>query len=180
MNKKENTKLSKFLSLVLRHEPGSIGLTLDQQGWTLIDHLIECASRHGMVFDRELLGTIVRESDKQRFAISEDGHMIRANQGHSVEVELGYTATTPPAVLYHGTAEKHLPSIREKGLIKGDRHHVHLSADSDTAFRVGQRHGKPVVLLVDSGRMAEEGAIFFQSTNGVWLTDHVPADRIRE
>lgn len=179
MDSKSKMRISKFLSLMLRHDPDSIGLTLDQQGWTSIDNLIASASQHGVPMDRGLIETIVRESDKQRFAISEDGQSIRANQGHSVEVELGYVATPPPDLLYHGTTEKYMVSIYEQGLLKGTRHHVHLSADPETAFKVGQRHGKPVILVVDSATMFSDGAVFFRSANGVWLTEHVPANRLQ-
>lgn len=180
MDTKEHVRSSKFLSLVLRHEPERIGLQLDANGWTNVDDLINRAAAHGMHYTPELIRTLVRESDKQRFALSEDGLRIRANQGHSVEVDLGYAPSVPPAQLFHGTAERHLASILSQGLMKGERHHVHLSADRDTALKVGQRHGKPVVLLVDSAAMHTAGLTFFRSANGVWLTEHVHAQYLRK
>lgn len=168
------TKASKFLSLVLRHDPGKIGITLDSAGWVEVDHLLKRASAHGVKILPEELKSIVETNNKKRFAFSEDGKKIRANQGHSVEVDLGLTPTQPPDVLYHGTATRFVDSIWEKGLIKGSRHHVHLSADMDTAVNVGSRHGKPVVFSVDAQHMHAEGYQFFRSENGVWLTDHVP------
>ena len=179
METKERSRLSKFLSLVLRHQPELIGLELDAHGWTDIDELIAKAAAQRMVYTRETIRSLVRESDKQRFALSEDGSRIRANQGHSVEVDLGYVSSEPPLTLFHGTAEKNLDSILEKGLLKGERHHVHLSAERDTAVQVGQRYGKPVVLVVESRIMHAQGIPFFQSANGVWLTEHVPARFLR-
>lgn len=170
-----NTSTSKFLSLILRHKPEEIGLTLDANGWAAIDELIALASARGTQLSREQIGTIVAESDKQRFAISADGTKIRANQGHSVEIALGLAPQTPPEQLFHGTATRFLDSIRESGLHSASRQHVHLSSDRATAEKVGSRHGKPVILLVESGRMAREGHLFFLSGNGVWLTDSVPA-----
>ncbi|HKX27397.1 MAG TPA: RNA 2'-phosphotransferase [Blastocatellia bacterium] len=167
-------KTSKFLSLVLRHNPGKIGLQLDQAGWTLVEELLSKCRAHGVKLTAEELREVVARNDKQRFSYSEDGLMIRANQGHSIEVDLEYEPALPPAVLYHGTAEKFLPSIKEQGLIKGRRHHVHLSADLETAHRVGQRHGQPVVLRVRAGEMQEAGFLFYLSANGVWLTEQVP------
>jgi len=166
---------SKFLSLVLRHRPDVAGLTLDEGGWCSVDALLAGCAAAGHALSRHELEAIVRSSDKQRFAISPDGTRIRANQGHSVEVDLGYAAAAPPDLLYHGTAEKNLAAIRESGLLKGKRHHVHLSPDPETAIKVGSRHGKPVVLKIAAGRMAAEEYTFYLSTNGVWLTDHVPA-----
>lgn len=166
---------SKFLSLVLRHEPARAGLTLDAAGWVTVDALLRGCAAAGRPLTRDQLETLVSESDKQRFALSPDGQRIRANQGHSVEVALDYAAQTPPALLYHGTATRFLPSIREHGLLKGDRHHVHLSADVETAVKVGQRHGNPVVLHVAAAAMSAAGHEFFLSANGVWLTDRVPA-----
>ena len=179
MDAKDQTRLSKFLSLVLRHQPELIGLELDANGWTSVDELISKAASQKMVYTPELIRTLVRESDKQRFALSEDGARIRANQGHSVEVELGYAPAQPPTVLFHGTAERNLPSILEKGLVRGERHHVHLSADRETALKVGQRHGKPVLLVVESGIMHAQGVTFFRSANGVWLTEHVATRFLR-
>ena len=175
----EAQHLSKFLSFVLRHEPGSVGLTLDANGWVSVELLLRAFAAHGKVIDRETLERIVRESDKQRFALSPDGAMIRANQGHSVDVDLGYVAMTPPDVLYHGTVERFIPSIRAQGLLRGERHHVHLSATPATALVVGQRRGKPVLLEVDAAAMNREGHEFFRSENGVWLTEHVPARFLR-
>jgi putative RNA 2'-phosphotransferase len=121
------------------------------------------------------LEQVVSSNDKRRFSFSEDGRMIRANQGHSVEVELGYEPQTPPQSLYHGTVGRFLPSIREQGLIKGARHHVHLSADHETAGKVGERRGRAVIIEVEAGRMHADRFLFYRSENGVWLTEHVPA-----
>lgn len=169
-------RLSKFMSLVLRHDPGAIGITLDPQGWVEVDDLLAAAGRAGTALDRETLLRIVAESDKQRFALSEDGRRIRANQGHSVEVDLALAPLDPPALLYHGTATRFLEGIRRDGLLKQSRQHVHLSADEATAVKVGQRHGRPAVLRVRAGDMAAAGHQFFRSDNGVWLTDHVPPE----
>ena len=167
-------RISKFLSLVLRHQPDKIGLELDEAGWTSVEKLMEASRKQGIEFTLEELRSIVANNDKKRFSFSADGFQIRANQGHSIEVELGYEPAPPPETLYHGTAERFLNSIREKGLIKGRRHHVHLSADFETAAKVGQRHGKPVVLQIKSGKMQHDGYTFYISANGVWLTEHVP------
>jgi putative RNA 2'-phosphotransferase len=166
---------SKFLSLVLRHKPEEIGLVLDQNGWASIDELIDFANASGTKLSRPQIESIVANSDKQRFAISPDGMKIRANQGHSVDIALGLAPQTPPEQLYHGTATRFLDSIRASGLHSASRQHVHLSSDLATAEKVGSRHGKPVVLTVESGRMARDGHLFYVSENGVWLTDAVPA-----
>ena len=175
MNPRELIRTSKFLSLVLRHQPEIIGIALDENGWTKIDTLLNAANAHGHTIDRDRLVKIVRENDKQRFAISNDGLRIRANQGHSIKVELDLSPSVPPRELYHGTVQKFLPSIREQGLLPGSRQHVHLSANRQTAATVGQRRGKPVILLVDAERMSLDDFTFYQSQNGVWLTNHVPA-----
>ncbi|KAA9332975.1 RNA 2'-phosphotransferase [Hymenobacter busanensis] len=166
--------LSKFLSLVLRHQPDTIGLSLDAQGWADVDELLRRLAEHNHPTTRTELDALVANSDKQRFAFSPDGQRIRANQGHSVEVDLGYTPQTPPEVLYHGTAERNLAAIQASGLVRQQRHHVHLSPDAATAHRVGQRHGRPVVLPVAAADMARQGHAFFLSDNGVWLTEAVP------
>jgi putative RNA 2'-phosphotransferase len=168
------TAFSKFLSFVLRHEPGAIGIALDGQGWVEIDHLVAQCQAHGKPLSRELLETIVATSPKQRFAISEDGRRIRASQGHSVEVELGYEPAAPPAQLFHGTVASSLASIRATGLEQRERHHVHLSPDEATARTVGMRRGTPVVLRIAAARMHGAGHVFFLSANGVWLTEQVP------
>jgi putative RNA 2'-phosphotransferase len=164
---------SKFLSLVLRHEPQRAGVTLDAAGWVAVDELLEGCRRAGSPLTREELDEMVRTSDKQRFALSEDGLRIRANQGHSVEVDLGNEPATPPEELYHGTAANYLAPIRRDGLHKRERHHVHLSETLETATAVGRRHGKVVVLHVRAGDMHRRGLAFFKTPNGVWLTDHV-------
>jgi putative RNA 2'-phosphotransferase len=168
-------KVSRFLSLVLRHQPEKIGLQLDEAGWTEVEELIEACRAHGVALTVEELRYIVIHNDKRRFAFSDDGQRIRASQGHSIEIALGYEPATSPDRLYHGTAERFLDSIRARGLVKGQRHHVHLSADAETATNVGQRHGKPVVLEVRAGQMQQDGFVFYFSANGVWLTEHVPA-----
>ena len=171
-------RISKFLSLVLRHEPGKIGITLDENGWTDCDELIQAAARHRVSFDRATLLEIVRTNDKKRFALSEDGTRIRANQGHSVKVDLGLTPQQPPESLYHGTVDKFIDAIRSTGLHKGERHHVHLSPNLITATKVGERRGKPVILIVRAAAMADAGHPFYLSDNGVWLTDAVPPEFI--
>jgi putative RNA 2'-phosphotransferase len=165
---------SKFLSLILRHEPHRIGVVLDAAGWVDIDKLLDALHAHDVDLSRAELLEIVAASDKQRFAVSADGTRIRANQGHSVQVELGLPPETPPELLYHGTVDEFLPSIREQGLHKRQRHHVHLSADIETAKKVGGRRGKPVVLGIKAGDMARAGHTFMRSANGVWLVDQVP------
>jgi putative RNA 2'-phosphotransferase len=174
MDISRSKQVSKFLSLVLRHQPELIGIALDDAGWTPVDPLLQQAAAHGVQFSLADLREIVATSDKQRFALSEDGRLIRANQGHSVTVDLQLQPLEPPPTLYHGTVERFLDSIRLEGLIKGKRHHVHLSPDEPTAAVVGQRRGRPVILRVDAGRMRRDGHLFYRSENGVWLTDHVP------
>lgn len=168
---------SKFLSLVLRHRPEVIGLSLDEAGWADIDTLIRLSQAHKPL-TRALIEQVVEENSKQRFAISDDGRRIRANQGHSIEIELGLQPLAPPGLLYHGTATRFVEAIRREGLAKRSRQHVHLSADADTATAVGARHGQPAVLVVRAGEMAAVGHAFFRSENGVWLTDAVPVEFI--
>ncbi len=172
------TDFSKFLSFVLRHEPGAIGLTLDRNGWVEIDRLVEQCRSHGTPLSREILEAIVRTSPKQRFTLSNDGQRVRANQGHSIEVDLGYSPAQPPELLFHGTVASSLPSIRSEGLKRMERHHVHLSPDVASAKAVGLRRGEPVVLRIDAAGMHRDGHTFFVSANGVWLTDRVPPDYI--
>ncbi len=167
-------RASRFLSLVLRHEPQKIGLQLDAQGWAEIDDLLQRLGLHGLPLDRASLDRLVQENDKRRFAISDDGLRIRASQGHSIAVDLGLAPLVPPPWLYHGTVPRFLQAIATEGLRPGQRQHVHLSLDRDTALQVGARRGTPVVLSIDAGRMHADGHVFHQSANGVWLTAHVP------
>ncbi|MFN8281752.1 MAG: RNA 2'-phosphotransferase [Chitinophagales bacterium] len=172
---KQLKHISKFLSLILRHQPELIGIQLDRNGWTDISELIEKANRKGIQVDRAILDHVVATNSKKRFAINETLDKIRASQGHSVEIELGYTNQQPPEILFHGTSEKAVPSILNTGLEKRERQHVHLSSDIETATKVGQRHGKPFVFKVFAEQMYNDNFQFFISDNGVWLTDHVPA-----
>ena len=167
---------SKFLSMVLRHQPEAIGLTLDAQGWAVVEDLIVCAARHGRMFSRERIERIVTTSDKQRFKLSDDGLRIRANQGHSMAVDLELVPVTPPEYLFHGTATRFLDSIRAHGLEKRSRQHVHLSPDEATATKVGQRHGRPAILRVRALAMHAAGVAFYRSENGVWLVESVPVE----
>lgn len=169
-------QLSKFLSFVLRHKPDAIDLALNPQGWASIDDLIKKSNAAGTRFGREDLLHVVETSDKKRFSLSDDGLRIRAAQGHSVTVELGLSPREPPSVLYHGTATRFVESILSEGLKPQDRQHVHLSVDEATARRVGQRHGKPVILKIEALRMHAKGFKFFLADNGVWLTDQVPPE----
>ncbi|NNE84701.1 MAG: RNA 2'-phosphotransferase [Alphaproteobacteria bacterium] len=173
MNDSQITKTSKFLSYVLRHKPDAIGLQLDEQGWTLVSDLIEKAKPQ-LALNEALVRKVVATNEKKRFALSEDGLRIRASQGHSIDIDIGLAPQMPPDVLYHGTATRFLTSIREQGLLRGCRQHVHLSLDCDTASIVGARHGKPALLEIDSKSMHLHGLKFFLSDNGVWLTEHVP------
>lgn len=172
--KERLVKVSKFLSLVLRHRPEKIGIRLDGAGWVGVSELLTACAAHGFPLTLTELKSVVEQNDKKRFALSEDGARIRASQGHSVEVELGYAEAVPPEVLYHGTTERFLESIRNEGLSKARRHHVHLSFDARTAMQVGGRRGRPVVLEVSAGRMHHDGFAFYRSANGVWLTERVP------
>ncbi|PPK67589.1 RNA 2'-phosphotransferase [Actinokineospora auranticolor] len=174
MEDKKIISLSKRLAKVLRHDPGSVGVTLDPAGWVPVDDLLAALARHGTRMDRALLERVVAENNKSRYAFDETGTRIRASQGHSVEVELGLPEASPPEVLYHGTVAAVLPAIRAEGLRPMRRHAVHLSAAYDTAVNVGARRGKPVVLSVQAGRMATDGHVFHLSANGVWLCAHVP------
>jgi putative RNA 2'-phosphotransferase len=171
---KQEKQISKFLSYVLRHHPELIGIQLDQNGWADIDALLVKANNFGVKFDREILNHIVETNSKKRFAYNESFDKIRASQGHSVEVELGYVNQKPPEILFHGTGEKSVQSILATGLEKLSRQHVHLSSDIETAIKVGQRHGKPFVFKVLAEQMYNDGFQFFISDNGVWLTDYVP------
>lgn len=174
INEKELTQISKFLSLVLRHQPETIGIQLDQSGWTDIEELLNKSNNYGIKLDREILDHIVATNSKKRFALNETLDKIRASQGHSVEIELGYINQKPPKILFHGTGEKSVQSILNAGLEKRSRQHVHLSSDVETALKVGQRHGKPYVLKVLAEEMYNDNFQFFISDNAVWLTDNVP------
>ena len=166
---------SKFLSLVLRHRPEVIGLELDKNGWADIQDLIEKYNANRKdTLNMDILCHVVRTNNKKRFAISPDRLKIRASQGHSIDVDLGYSPVTPPDVLYHGTADSRINGIKKKGILRSGRHHVHLSRDKDTAKVVGGRHGTPCILTIDAKKMYEDGHVFFISDNEVWLTDNVP------
>ncbi|MGY1815532.1 RNA 2'-phosphotransferase [Blastococcus sp. SYSU D00820] len=167
-------RVSKRLSYVLRHAPDSVGLALDPAGWVAVDDLLAALAAHGRPVTRAELEHVVATNDKRRFELDPDGRRIRASQGHSVAVELGYAPEPPPERLFHGTPQRNLPAILAEGLRPGNRHAVHLSPDADTARRVGARRGRPVVLVVDAAAMAADGHAFTRSANGVWLVAAVP------
>ena len=171
---RRDVRISKFLALVLRHDPGRIGIELDAHGWAGIDDLLSAAHAHGLPITEDELRAVVRDNDKQRYALDDGRRRIRANQGHSIGVDLGLEPTRPPPRLYHGTIARALPEITEHGLRPMGRRHVHLSADVETAIRVGRRRGPAVVVTVDSAAMSAAGHVFYRSRNGVWLTDAVP------
>ena len=164
---------SKFISLILRHKPDVIGITLDEHGWANVDELIAGVSKTHPL-NMSMLEQIVAEDEKQRYSFNEDKTLIRANQGHSIPVDVELEEKEPPEILFHGTGEKYVDSISREGLIPKSRLYVHLSADEETAVKVGQRHGKPVVFKVKSGEMHRDGFKFYCSVNGVWLTKKVP------
>jgi putative RNA 2'-phosphotransferase len=169
----EVTRASKFLAYVLRHDPGSVGLTLGDGGWVGTGELLAAAKKHGRRLDAAMIDRVLTAPGKKRYELR-DGK-IRASQGHSVQVDLGLEPVEPPAVLYHGTVARSLDAIFAEGLRPGSRTHVHLSADTETATAVGARRGRPVVLVVDAAAMSQAGHEFFQAANGVWLTAHVPS-----
>ena len=175
MERRRLVKTSKYLSRHLRHQPERLGLTLAPGGWVDVDELLRACADRSFSLTREELVEVVATNDKRRFSFDATGTRIRANQGHSVEVDLGLIATHPPDVLFHGTGRKSLDSIMRTGLGRMGRHHVHLSVHVRTALNVGARHGSPVVLEVSAGLMAADGHEFFVTDNGVWLTVEVPA-----
>lgn len=176
MNEKEIKRISKFLSLLLRHQPETIGLGLDENGWADVEELINKSKKRRMYFSLSDLEIVVAENDKQRFSFNEDKTKIRANQGHSIKnINLEFEAIEPPEYLYHGTVAKFIEPIKATGLQKMNRQNVHLSEDRETATKVGSRRGKPIILSINSGLMFRNGYEFYKSKNGVWLTDQVPS-----
>jgi len=176
---KNAKKASKFLSLLLRHKPEVIGLTLDDGGWAKVEDLIRLTESHHTQLSKALILEAVATNEKQRFAISPDGLRIRANQGHSISVALDLDPMVPPEKLFHGTATRFLGDIMSEGLTKQNRQYVHLTDDIDTAKNVGTRHGKVVLLEVNAAEMHAQGFVFYRSENGVWLTEHVPPERLQ-
>lgn len=172
--------ISKFMSLVLRHKPEEIGLQLDENGWGRVDELISKMNVKGIIVDRDIINTVVATNDKKRFAFNADKTLIRASQGHSIEVELNLPEAVPPDILYHGTTEKYLENIFKEGLKSQSRQYVHLSITIETAKSVGSRHGKPVILSINARAMHQAGFKFYLSENKVWLTDSVPAEYITQ
>lgn len=179
MDEQRRTTISKYLSKYLRHQPERLGLELAPGGWANVADLLAACQQHGFPISVTELHDVVILNNKQRFAFDATQTRIRANQGHSVAVDLQLEPAIPPADLYHGTTERNVPAIQREGLHKMRRHHVHLSADVATAQMVGGRHGKPVVLLVDVAAMQFDGIEFFRSANGVWLVDHVAPHYLR-
>ncbi|MBB1140100.1 RNA 2'-phosphotransferase [Myroides sp. WP-1] len=173
MEEARKKSIGKFLSLILRHEPSKIGIQLDANGWADIEELIQKCGKHRVSFTRKELDEIVATNNKKRYSLNEDQTKIRANQGHSIAVDLEFTPQEPPVFLYHGTADRFLPSIYNEGIKKMSRQHVHLSQDKETATAVGSRHGRVVVLTILAGKMKEDGLLFYCSANGVWLTDYI-------
>ena len=180
MNDEQLVKVSKYLSKHLRHQPQSLGLTLQPGGWVGVEELLAACAKSRFFISRAQLDAVVADNDKQRFSFDESGERIRANQGHSVEVDLALVAQLPPETLYHGTGAGSVEAIRREGLLKLRRHHVHLSPNVETARRVGARHGKPHLFVVDTQAMHVAGHLFYCSDNGVWLTDHIPPEFLRD
>ena len=173
------TDTSRFISLILRHKPETIGICLDEHGWGKVDELIAGIAKT-RPFDMEMLEEIVRTDGKQRYSFNEDKTLIRANQGHSIPVDVELEQKLPPDILWHGTGEKYVAYIDVQGLLSKSRLYVHLSGDYETAAKVGSRHGKPVIYEVNTGQMQADGYVFYQSVNGVWLTKHVPVKYLKK
>ncbi|MBD1944259.1 RNA 2'-phosphotransferase [Coleofasciculus sp. FACHB-712] len=180
MNNSRLVKISKYLSKHLRHTPEAIGLELAPGGWVAVDELLKACADRSFMLTRAELDEVVAKNDKKRFSFDSTGTLIRANQGHSTEVDLQLEAVVPPDVLYHGTGQGTVESILSTGLCKMLRHHVHLSKDISTAKTVGARHGRPVVFAVDAAAMHKAGYEFYCSENGVWLVDCVPAEYLQQ
>lgn len=180
MTNKGMERLSRFIAYILRHNPSAAQVALDMHGWANVDELIYGINKTGRQIDFSVLCGIVENDGKMRFSFNDDKTKIRANQGHSIAVDVQMTENVPPDILYHGTAEKYMESIRQFGLVKKARNFVHLSKDTETAAKVGARHGKAVVLTIDAKRMVERGYKFYLSANGVWQTDNVPREYIIE
>ena len=178
MSGKQLVRTSKFLSLVLRHQPDAAGITVDVHGWADVDALLRGMNAAGQHCDAEMLAEIVASDEKQRYSFNADHTKIRANQGHSFPVDLELAPVMPPEVLWHGTATRFLDSIMQTGLKPMSRQYVHLSPDAETAYKVGIRHGKPVILRIEAQKMAAAGFVFYRAENGVWLTDAVPPEYI--
>lgn len=180
MDKKQEVKLSKFLSLLLRHNPDAIGLKLDQNGWADVNELIGKSAVKGRKFNLDNLKQVVKNCNKQRYTFNDDYTKIRANQGHSINVDLEFEAQEPPPILYHGTAKHNLNSILKNGIERRNRQYVHLSMDVETATKVGLRHGEVVILKIDTAKMNANGNLFYLSKNNVWLTDFIKPEYISE
>jgi putative RNA 2'-phosphotransferase len=179
MNDSRLVKISKYLSKHLRHSPERIGLKLTEGGWVVVEELLAACRKHEFKISLEELNEVVANNDKKRFSFDATGTLIRANQGHSVEVDLQLEAVAPPDVLYHGTGERSVAAILTTGLEKMSRHHVHLSKDIGTAKAVGMRHGRPAIFTIDTKAMSEAGYPFYCSDNGVWLVDRVPPEYLQ-
>ncbi|MBW4488256.1 MAG: RNA 2'-phosphotransferase [Trichocoleus desertorum ATA4-8-CV12] len=176
MNRDRLVKVSKYLSKHLRHQPERLNLALGAGGWVAVDELLTACAQHQFPISREELEAVVATSDKKRFSFDSTGELIRANQGHSVEVDLQLEPQLPPDILYHGTGDRAVEMILQSGLHKMSRHHVHLSQDVETARKVGARHGRPVVFAIDAAAIHQAGYLFFCAENGVWLVDHIPSE----
>ena len=176
----DDVSLGKFISLILRHKPETIGITLDSEGWADVGELIKGINASGRTIDMETLERIVAENNKKRYTLSPDKKRIRANQGHSIDVQIDMEKREPPALLYHGTATRFLDSIKAEGIRKMSRQYVHLSPDIPTAFDVGRRHGAPAVLVIDAAKMSAEGFEFMISANGVWQSADIPFRYVKE
>jgi putative RNA 2'-phosphotransferase len=173
MIESKKKKISKFLSYILRHHPELIDLNLDEKGWANVNEIIAKSANDNQGFTFDELNEIVETNDKKRFVFNEDKTRIRANQGHSIGIDLNLKPQQPPELLYHGTAQANVDSILKNGIEKRSRQHVHLSLDIETATKVGMRHGKPIILTISTGKMFEDGILFYLSENNVWLTDFV-------
>ena len=180
ISNKQNIKISKFLSLVLRHKPEAIQIDLDENGWADVSELIIKMNNNGTEISFDILEYVVETNMKKRFAFNEDKSKIRASQGHSLKVDLNYNPIKPPETLYHGTSVRFLDSILKNGIEKRDRQHVHLSSNKQTALKVGQRHGKPTILEIQALQMNDNGHTFYFSDNKVWLTEYVPIEYIKK
>ncbi|BAZ30994.1 phosphotransferase KptA/Tpt1 [Cylindrospermum sp. NIES-4074] len=180
MNDSRLVKISKYLSKYLRHQPDKIGIKLAPGGWVDVEELLSACAKNKFPITRQELQVVVEYNDKKRYSFDSTGTLIRANQGHSVEIDLQLEPAVPPDLLYHGTGRKSVESILQTGLCKMSRHHVHLSRDIATATTVGARHGKPVVFIVDAGAMYQAGYTFYCSDNDVWLVDSVPPEYLQK